>query len=330
MLTMLVRLLLSQKKRPRAEWESLFTQLLHDTQVESLAHSLFLAGFYWNGIEREEVQALLTVLQGERLAMDWRELPLHPHALLSLAQASASPQASFQLAAQFIAAGAGCTVLAFGDHGYGRGVGPSDLLAHLGFVFSAEVSDIQQQLAQGSFAYLDLCTLYPALRRFAPARQVLGLPTVLDQLLPLLYPCYPARLLVGGARPQWLRWYKQLLPLQQQEIESFEDRSGEGYLTLSSDFKRHNSLGERAYSLQDLGLVQLPQQHSCGSIAQEARRLYKILQEKGTCSDNLISLANAAMLIQLEQPQLGFIGALAEAEASLSSGRALATLERLL
>lgn len=293
--------------------------------------AIFLTACSVRGLQWEEWKAYTEALRqnalpveflGQTVLFDWitiREQRLHSPAI--------------SLAVSMVAAAAGVPVAKLGDSGYGAAVGYSDILEYIGVSMHYDAQQAQAQLEKSNFCYLHAPAIYPALAAFSEARRAMAAPTWLDTALPLLHPAPQTQMLVATATLEWLRLYQYWYQQHQQKFFLLQDFSGAAEISLTDNFKALTTETEDTIRLSDHDLPNLDKNtalDTAGSVIFEARKLWKILNEAGSNEEMMTVIANAAWWIRSIRQYPNLSGALAEAEAALSSGRALECLERLL
>jgi anthranilate phosphoribosyltransferase len=108
----------------------------------------------------------------------------------------------------------------------------------------------------------------------------------------------------------------------------------DGYdeISLTSDTKVITEKGEKIYSPEDLGkrMVMAADIHGGDTVEEAAVIFHKILKGEGSWSQNAVVLANAAMGLNGTGKYTNYEQAYLAAVDSLESGKALATLTKLL
>lgn len=234
--------------------------------------------------------------------------------------------------ASFIVAGAGYQVAKHGNYGVSSGCGSSNVMEYLGYAFTNDKSKILQQLETANICFLHAPLFHPAMKTVAPLRRELGFKTFFNMLGPLVNPANPRFQSVGVFSLELARLYGYLYQKSGKQYTILHALDGYDELSLTGDFKVINNTGEHYLTLRDLGLDRVsPEAIHGGETVEEAAAIFvKILNGEGCEVQNKVVLANAAMAIQTIKPLQSFGDCFQEAEAALTSKRALKSFKKLI
>ena len=104
-------------------------------------------------------------------------------------------------AAAFVAAGAGVTVAKHGNRSVSSKSGSADVLRALGVNIEAEVSRVEECLAEAGIGFLFAPKLHGAMKYAGPVRREIGIRTIFNILGPLTNPAGARRQLLGVYDP---------------------------------------------------------------------------------------------------------------------------------
>ena len=225
----------------------------------------------------------------------------------------------------FIVAGAGQAVAKHGNTGVSSICGSSNLLAQLGYEFSSDSDQLRRSLDQVGLCFLHAPLFHPAMKSVAPIRKELGVKTFFNMLGPMVNPSFPRKQLVGVFSLELARLYGYLYQETEGRFAILHALDGYDEISLTGPFKMITNGGEKLYHPQGLGLEQLSPESILGgaTIAASARIFEQVLRGAGSAAQNQVVIANAAAALVTAREGLDFAEAIAIAEETLMSGKAL-------
>lgn len=193
-------------------------------------------------------------------------------------------------AAALIAAAAGAIVVKHGNRAVSSRAGSSDVLEALGGVVDVAPETARRALDAVGFTYLHAPRYHGALRRAAPVRRALGLPTLFNLLGPLCNPGRVRRQVVGVASPRRVGLVaRALTELRVEAAYVVHGAGGADELTLAGVNRTH-AVGAAAPATVDpsaLGLRYAPVSALAGGdAAQNAATLRRVLAGNAANSGN--------------------------------------------
>ena len=233
--------------------------------------------------------------------------------------------------ASFVVAGAGYHVAKHGNYGVSSVCGSSNVLEYLGCKFSNNVGRIMKSFDQSKIAFLHAPMFHPAMKNVAPIRKELGVKTFFNMLGPMVNPAAPANQMVGVFNLQLARLYGYLYQNTEKKFLIVHSLDGYDEISLTGNFKYISHEGEAIGTPSLLGLSYLEAADLMGGtdIKSSAKLFKKILDSKGTTSQNNVVIANAGLAISTING-LPFKAGLEEARVSLISGRAKQAFRKFL
>lgn len=225
----------------------------------------------------------------------------------------------------FVVAGAGYRVAKHGNYGATSVSGASTVLERHGVAFSSSPDRLRRSIEQSGVAYLHAPLFHPALAAVGGVRRALQFKTVFNLLGPLVNPCRPACQLLGVANLSQMRLYARVFEHLGLDYAVVNSLDGYDEISLTSEFKVMTRNLEKIYRPAELGLdFAAPQDLFGGKSADEAAAIFDaVLTGTSTRAQRQCVKANSAMAICTLCPEKPMAEALAEAETSLASGRAL-------
>jgi len=233
----------------------------------------------------------------------------------------------------FVVAGAGVKVAKHGNFGVSSVSGASNVLAHFGYDFEANSSQLQRQLDRAGICFLHAPAFHPAMRHAGPVRRELGLRTFFNILGPLVNPARPAAQLLGVFSLELQRLYHYLLQPTGTRYAVVHALDGYDELALTGPAKVVSSFeGERLLMPEALGLAACTAPDLAGGATVEAAAglFFDVLSARGTVAQRNVVTANAALALQCARPGLTWPDALAQSRESLDSGAAKKAFETML
>jgi anthranilate phosphoribosyltransferase len=235
-------------------------------------------------------------------------------------------------AAALTAAACGARVVKHGNRAVSSRSGSADFLEALGIDTGASAERARACLEECGFVFLLAPNHHPTLARVADVRRRLGVPTVFNQLGPLLNPGRVRRQWVGVARPERVAITAEALDqLGTQRGAVVHGAGGADELTLCGAPRLAvvGDLAPMGIKLEALGVDSAPiEALRGGSAADNARLLGATFAGEGGPLSEAVAL-NAALTLLVAGRCEGLADGLAGAREALASGSVAALVERL-
>lgn len=232
----------------------------------------------------------------------------------------------------FIVAGAGQPVAKHGSYGASSISGASNLMESLGYTFKNDQDQLRKELDETNMCFLHAPVFHPALKAVGPIRKNLRVRTFFNMLGPMVNPSSPAFQMVGVYNLEIARIYNYLLQGQNRNFSIVHSLDGYDEISLTSDVKVITEDGEKIYSPEQLGGMQIDGNEIWGgeTVADAAAIFMRILKGEGTAAQNAVVTSNAAMGLFMTPAYADYPTAFAAAKESLESGKALKNLQSLI
>lgn len=148
---------------------------------------------------------------------------------------------------------------------------------------------------------------------------------------PIVNPAQPKYQLVGVFSLELARLYAYLYQKSDKKYTILHTLDGYDEVSLTTDFKIFSTMGERVYSVEDLGFGKMNATSiRGGDTVQESSLIFKsVLMGEGTAEQNKVVLANAALAIKTIHSDRSFADCFSEASEALFSKRALTSFKKL-
>jgi anthranilate phosphoribosyltransferase len=234
--------------------------------------------------------------------------------------------------ASFVVAGAGVKVAKHGNYGVSSTCGSSNVMEHLGYIFTNETDILKRQIDRAGICFLHAPLFHPAMRHVGPVRRDLGVKTFFNMLGPMVNPSKPQKQLVGVFSLELARLYHYIYQKTEKQYVILHSLDGYDEISLTGPFKYISNAKEEVYSPDTIGMKTLSQEDLFGgrSIADAAEIFMNILTGKGTEAQNNVVCANAGMAVHCAREDLSVHDAISVAKESLMSGNALHSLKKLI
>lgn len=231
-----------------------------------------------------------------------------------------------------VVAGAGYTVTKHGSYGVSSSVGSSDVLMALGYQFTNNSDELRRQLDEANICFLHAPLFHPAMKAVVPVRRQLAMKTFFNMLGPLVNPLQPTHQLFGTYSQELNRLYHYIMQESGREYMIVYALDGYDEISLTGAAKVRSSFGERLLLPKHFGYNAIAQNDLYGGeTAEEAKAIFlNVLQDEATPAQKAAVCANAGLAIHIIKPKQPLQDCVAEARASIESGRAFDTLKKLI
>lgn len=232
----------------------------------------------------------------------------------------------------FIVAGAGQAVTKHGNYGASSVSGASNVMEQLGYKFKNNASALQREVDEAGICFLHAPLFHPALKTVGPIRKNLGMRTFFNMLGPMVNPSHPKYQLVGVYSLEMARVYNYLLQDTDTNFTIIHSLDGYDEISLTNDTKVITREGEQIFSAEQLGkrMVYAQDLHGGGTVEEAAAIFLRVIKGEGTWAQHAVVLANAAMALFSTGRYARYEDAYLAAVESHESGKAYASLQKLL
>lgn len=231
-----------------------------------------------------------------------------------------------------VVAGAGYKVTKHGSYGVSSSVGSSDVLLALGYEFTNDEDTLLRTLDRAGICFFHAPLFHPAMKNVAPVRKSLKVRSFFNLLGPLLNPAKPRYQLFGTYNREVSRIYDYILQDElDREYTIVHALDGYDEISLTGAASVRSRERQRLLHPADFGLDQLtPESLHGGDTAEEGKAIFlAVLEGRATVAQRSVVCANAGLAINTIKPSQSLVDCVAEAGESLSSGKALGVLRRL-
>jgi len=231
-----------------------------------------------------------------------------------------------------VVAGAGYKVTKHGSYSVSSACGSSNVLEYLGYKFTNNQSELKRQLEKANLCFLHAPVFHPAMKAVVPVRKAMAVKTFFNILGPLVNPAQPKFNFFGVYDNAVGRLYQYVMQESGRKFNIIYAMDGYDEISLTGKFKVFSERGEEVLEPNQIGLRQTkPKDLFGGNTVPEAAKIFvNILEGKGTPSQNEVVYANAGLAIKLMNKNMTTEDAIAQAKASLQSGKAHRALSAIL
>lgn len=232
--------------------------------------------------------------------------------------------------AAIVVAAAGIPVAKHGNRAASSVCGSADVLEAAGYPLDVPPERSAHALAQANFVFLFAPNHHPAVKRVAPVRRDLGIPTIFNLIGPLTNPASPTHLVVGVARAhaqETIAGVLERLGMRGAVVHGaggMDEVAGEG-ITRVVEFGE----GLRAFDVDPAALGVRASRAALAGATKEAcvDAFYAILGGEQSPRADAVAL-NAALALVVAGAQSSLADGLEVSRALLREGAALRVFER--
>ncbi len=238
-------------------------------------------------------------------------------------------------AAAFVVAGGGVPVAKHGNRSITSQSGSADVLEALGVDLQMPPEKVGQAVDQIGIGFMFAPALHPAMKHVMPARKALAIRTVFNILGPLCNPAGVQRQVIGlfdGALTEPLAKVLKKLGAKQALLVHGDDGLDELTTTTTTQASQLQESGQVTSSTidaQSLGLKQATLADLQGGNPEHNAPLLRAILEGQPGPKRDIVVLNAAAGLMVGGKAQDLEGGIALANQAIDSGKALATLDRL-
>ena len=231
----------------------------------------------------------------------------------------------------FVVAGAGYKVAKHGSYAVSSISGSANVLMELGIQFSNDEQQMKQCLEEANITFLFAPLFHPAMKHVVPIRKALRIKTIFNILGPLINPTNPSHSLLGVYSEELASVFSKVLyqtPMNYRVVYSLD---GYDEVSLTNDTLVLHQEKREILQPSDFGSEKISQEAIFGgqSVQEAASILIAVLQNDSTKQQKEVVVANAALAIQMIEPEKNIIDCKQVAIESIETGKALHCYEQL-
>jgi anthranilate phosphoribosyltransferase len=219
-----------------------------------------------------------------------------------------------------------------GNYGVSSVCGSSNVMEYLGLKFTNDKSELRRQLETANICILHAPMFHPAMKYVGGIRKELGFKTFFNMVGPMVNPTLPAKQFVGVFSLELARLYSYLYQKSDKDYVIVHSLDGYDEISLTSAFKIISRNEEKIVEPKEINFKTINALDIVGgvTIADSAEIFMKVINGKGSVSQNNVVIANATLAIHCVKPQLSILDCTEMAKESLLSKKALQSFNVLL
>ena len=232
-----------------------------------------------------------------------------------------------------VVAGAGYPVTKHGSYGVSSKVGSSDVLQALGYEFSNDSDKLRRDLDRAGICFLHAPLFHPAMKNVVPVRKALRVRTFFNLLGPLINPVRPRYQVFGTYDRGVSRIYDYILQTEaDRQYAIVHALDGYDEISLTGGVSVRGRRMQGIWYPQDFQLPRLTAPALYGGDTPAAGKaiFLGVLSGEASPAQQAVVCANAGLGIHVIHPERSLVDCVAEARASIESGRAHDVLRKLL
>jgi anthranilate phosphoribosyltransferase len=233
--------------------------------------------------------------------------------------------------AAFVVAGAGVKVAKHGNYGVSSSSGSSNVIEHVGYVFSSQEDQLKKEIDRAGITFLHAPLFHPAMKAVAPVRKQLGMKTVFNMLGPLVNPAHIRTRMAGVWSLQVARLYRDVLADSNERWMIVRGLDGYDEISLTGECLTVLNDKEIILTAESFGYTPLTHRELAGGTPEHnARIMINVLQGTATPAQMQVSIANASAALVCAGRAKTFLEGKELAEESIHSGNAYSSFLNLL
>lgn len=231
----------------------------------------------------------------------------------------------------FVVAGAGYKVAKHGSYAVSSISGSANVLLELGIKFTNDEDLLKQCIEQANIAFLFAPLFHPAMKHVVPVRKALRVKTIFNILGPLINPVNTNYALLGVYSEELAHIFSKVLYQTPMDYRVVFSVDGYDEISLTDDVLIMHNENREIQKPSYFGSEKISPSAIFGgnSVRHAADILLSVLQNTSSKEQREVVLANAAIAIQMIEPQRSILGCKQEALTSIESGAALSCLQKL-
>ena len=294
---------------------------LTDGSANSSQISSFLTVFLLRDITSEELDGFREAMIELSIDVD-----IDGDELIDLCGTGGDGKDTFNIStiSSFVVAGSGIKVAKHGNYGVSSSCGSSNIISHLGYEFSNDISSLKYSLDKSNICFLHAPLFHPSLKNISPVRIELGVKTFFNMLGPMVNPIQPKSQLVGVFNSNIFRLYSHIYSKTNKSYCIVHSIDGYDEVSLTGSFKLFSNNQDLMLEPKDLGFNVIDSVKLSGgkNIKESSKIFLDILKNKGTSEQVDAVLANSGLAIYCAKKLNSIKDGIEIARESLESGKA--------
>ncbi|MCR9172640.1 MAG: anthranilate phosphoribosyltransferase [bacterium] len=297
-----------------------FIHAIGEGTISEAEIAAILAGIQFRGVSLEELNGFREALLERALKPE-----LNSENCIDVCGTGGDGKDTFNISttSALVLAAMGYKVIKHGNYGVSSGCGSSNVLESLGFRFTTDNKELNDDLKRNNICFLHAPLFHPTLKNVAPVRKQLGVRTIFNSLGPLVNPVQPSYQLTGTYSLELAKMYQHLLRPKRHAFSVVYAMDGYDEITLTDATRRLEQHNDSVISASDFGRkhVEPTELRSGGTIDNAAKILRSITNGNGSEAQTNVVAANVATAIQTMEPKTTLHDAFSEAHQFIRSGQ---------
>ena len=323
---------LLQGKSLSFEQAASLLDIVFEGQVSEVQIAAFLTAMRAKGVTAAELAGLAKSLRKHAVAVN-----VDVDNLVDTCGTGGAAIKTFNISttSALVAAGAGVYIAKHGNRGITSSCGSADVLAELGVKIDAAAEIVAECIKQAHIGFMFAPMFHPAMKYVQPIRKTLGFRTVFNILGPLANPANAQAQVLGVADENLMERIAEALKLLAVRYAMVVHSNGLDEISTAAVTKiielRNGRITSKELNPEDLGIASAGvEELKVADTQTSARVLMDIVGGKDSGPRKDIVILNAAAAIIAGNLADDFESAIKIANASVSDGKALACLEKLI
>lgn len=232
----------------------------------------------------------------------------------------------------FVLASMGYRVIKHGNYGVSSLCGSSNVLEELGVNFTADSTELNNQLTKTNLCFLHAPLFHPVMKKVAPLRKELGIPTFFNIMGPLVNPVQPDFQLTGTFNLNIARLYHHVLQSERKNYNVIYSLDGYDEISLTGDTRVFGKYEDYIFNANKLDLDPLNSEDLYGgsTVKEAGTILTNILKGKGTQAQHHVIASNVTNAIRIFDIKLETQDIFNTTLAHIQSGKAFTHFQEFL
>jgi anthranilate phosphoribosyltransferase len=310
--------------------------ITQETLSEQEAYDLFI-GINEDRFSDAEVSGLMVALQTRNITLDeiagfkkaLVELSikpdLNPSNAIDLCGTGGDGKNTFNISTttSFVLGAMGYKVIKHGNYGVSSMCGSSNVLEELGYKFTNDNETLQKSLNDFNLVFLHAPLFHPVMKKVAPIRKSLGIPTFFNIMGPLVNPVQPDFQLTGTFNLSVARMYNNVLKSCRKNYKVVYAMDGYDEISLTGDTRVFAPESDVLFHPNQIGIDKLTPQQLYGgnSSSDSAEMMRSILKGKGSYEQRMVIASNTAHAIQVMDERVTLMDTFQQVNEFLLSGK---------
>lgn len=299
---------------------SRFIHAMGEGTVSDAEIAAILAGIQFRGVSLEELDGFREALLERALKPE-----IDASESIDVCGTGGDGKDTFNISTTtaLVLAAMGNKVIKHGNYGVSSSCGSSNVLESLGFRFTTDNGELNDDLTKNNICFLHAPLFHPTLKKVAPVRKNLAVRTIFNSLGPLVNPVQPAYQLTGTYSLELAKMYQHVLRPNRKAFSVVYAMDGYDEITLTDAARLLAKDNDSIIASAHFGrkIIAPESLQSGGTIDKAAEILLAIARGNGSEAQTDVVAANVATALQTIQTNTDIKDAFTEAQQFIRSGQ---------